>query len=572
MGSFAHPLVVLSALSGVALSGLFVLAVRRRNHPGAPSLAAIVGGAALWSLAYAVALSTFDPSTRRLLELPIWAGRMTMPVAWVTFALAYAGRADLVRRRTILLLSLPHVVMLGLVAANPANLVWADYHIVGADVATVSYRYGPALVVDTLYSYGLIAMGSSLLLGAAITSPQRYDDQVTALLVGAAVPTFTSLAWVLRLSPVEGMDFTPIALTVTGVTFGYALFRGEVLTATPGVQQTSVQAALDDFTQAVVLLDDDWRILDTNEGARSLLDVEAGAALREHIFDILDVDPASVAVGTQRLSLDTRTGRRVFDLVVTRVTDPQNRELGYNFVFHDVTEREQRKQRLSVLNRVLRHNLRNDLNVIAGAAESLPDADDGTAEALRASILDRTDQLSTLGEQAKEAQRVVERNSETTQEVRLESFVSRIVSSVGESSPDIEFGVAVPSTLEVRTDVAILELVLRNAVENAIARADHTDTYIEVAATTWAADRWVDLEVSSNGPALTDQERVAIDGGEESALEHASALDLWLVRWGTTTIGGDVTITGSRRGESTLHLHVPRETDDPPSTVNEPSG
>lgn len=569
MGLFVHPLVALSAVSGLVLTALFVFVVRRRDHPGAPSLAGIVGGAALWSLAYAVALSTFDQGTRQLLEIPIWAGRMTMPVAWVTFALAYAGRSDLVRRRTFLLLTLPHVVMLGLVASTPGDLVWSNYRLVGDGVATVVYDYGPAFVVDTLYSYGLIAMGTTLLVGVALTSPRRYDDQVTALLVGALVPTMASLAWVLGLSPVPGMDFTPIALSVTGLAFGYTLFRGEVLTATPGVQQASVRAALDDFSQAVVLLDEDGHVLDTNEGARKLLDVSEQEAWRANVYDLLGVEEGSVELGTQRLSLDTRTGRRVYDLVVTPVSDSRDRMVGYNFVFHDVTDREQRKQRLAVLNRVLRHNLRNDLNVIEGAATSLDDADESTADELREKILDRSTALAQLGEQAKEAQRVVERNEQTTHTVELEPFITRVVAWVAEDRSDVTVDVSVPPDLEVRTDVAILELVVRNAVENAVDRTDDSDPYVEVGATSWAADRWLDLEVSSNGGAVPDQERVAIDGSEESALEHASALDLWLVRWGTTTIGGDVTLSDDGGEETTIHLHLPRQTDAPPSAVGE---
>ena len=561
-----HPLVTLSALSGLVLGGLFVVAVRHRNYPGATSLAGIVGGAALWSLSYALALTTFDPGLRRLLELPIWTGRTAMPVAWMTFALAYAGRSDLVTRRVVAAVALPHAVTLCFIAVDPTGVLWTDYRIVGAAVATVLYDYGPLFVLDTLYSYALIAMGCALFLGVAVTSPRRYDVQVVALLVGTGVPTIASFAWVLRLSPVPGMDFTPVALSVTGLTFGYALFRTGILTATPGVQQTSVRAVLDDFSDAVVLLDERGHVLDTNADARLLLGVSERAAWRANVYDLLDLERGSVEPGTQRLTLDTPTGRRVFDLVVTRVTDPRDREVGFNLVFHDVTDREQRKQRLSVLNRILRHNLRNDLNVISGATASLEDADEATAADLRKMISAHAESLAALGEQAKEAQRVVERNDHTTREVELATFVSRIVAWVEDDEPDVRFELSIPDGLVVRTDVAILELVVRNAVENAVRRAAESSPRVEIEARSWRASRWVDLGVRSNGVGVPEQERVAIGGSEESALDHASALDLWLVRWGTTTIGGDVTLSDDG---STLHLHVPQRTDDPETPVGE---
>lgn len=93
----------------------------------------------------------------------------------------------------------------------------------------------------------------------SLVHPRRDDDQVTALVIGAAVPTAISIAWVTHSSPVAGMNFTPAALSVTGLLSGYALFRTEVLNASPSVRQAGVQAALDDVSQAVVLLDDEER-------------------------------------------------------------------------------------------------------------------------------------------------------------------------------------------------------------------------------------------------------------------------------------------------------------------------
>lgn len=564
-----HPLVVLTGISGAALLALLRAIIRRADQPGATSLAGIVGGAALWSLAYTVALSTFDPALREALELLIWTGRMAMPIAWVTFALAYAGRSDLVTRGTVLAISLPHLVMLGLIALNPGNVVWSDYRIVGTSLATVQYDYGLAFIVDSLYSYMLIAVGSVLLVGAALTSPQRYDDQVASLLVGAAVPTIASFVWLFGYSPVPGMDFTPISLVVTGLTFSYALFRAEVLTATPGVRRASVRAALDDFSQAVVLVDDGGRLLNTNENARTMLDLDESSAWTANIHDLLDAEPGAFEPGTHRVVLDTHSGRRVFDLVVSGVTDPLNRDVGYNFVFHDVTEREQRKQRLAVLNRVLRHNLRNDINVIAGSAASIRDANGPRSDALLSNILDRADRLATLGEQAKEAQRVVERREETTRTVDLEAFLEHIISQAADREPDVEFSCSLPADVSVHTDLAILELVVWNALENALMRADRTTARIEVTAETWAGDRWVDIELTDNGSGISDQDRVAIDGDEESALEHASALDLWLVRWGMNTLGGDVTLSDGDGRQSTLHLHLPRRVKSESVTVDE---
>jgi signal transduction histidine kinase len=566
------PVAVLPAVSGVILLSVFAFAVRRRDHPGAIPLAAIVAAAALWAFSYAIALRTFDPVLREQLEFPIWAGRMAMPVAWIAFAFAYAGRSDLVRPFTIFVIALPHLGILLLVATEPTGLFWSNYHIVGESVATVTYDYGPAFVFDTVYSYALIVNGTIMLLGVSLVHPRRYNDQVGALVVGAAVPTATSLAWVTRNSPVPGMDFTPIALSVTGVMFGYALFRAEILTASPSVRQAGVQAALEDFSEAVVLLDEHDQVLDVNEAAIELVGTDPVSARRQSVYDLLGVEEGAFSPGTQRITLDTASGRRVFDVTVSPVTDAMDRRVGSNLLFHDVTDQQLRKQRLSVLNRVLRHNLRNDVNVIMGSASSLRDANEGRSEVLRENINNRAAALAELGTQAKKAQRVVENNEETVGTVAFDEFVTDIASEMAVSLPAVTFSCSLPAGMEIRGDLSVFETVVRNALEAAAEYADPTDPWVHIAGDSWAEGRWVDLSVSGNGAGIPEQEQVAITADEESSLEHASDLRLWLVRWGATTLGGDVSLVegdeesegpdgpppGAPSGGSTLKIHLPQ--------------
>lgn len=116
----------------------------------------------------------------------------------------------------------------------------------------------------------------------------------------------------------------------------------------------------------------------------------------------------------------------------------------------------------------------------------------------------------------------------------------------------------------------MFETVFRNSLEVAAEHADPGNPHIHVAGESWANGRWVDLYVSANGSGIPDQEQVAITAEEESSLEHASDLGLWLVRWGATTMGGDVSLldddgesegqpAGAPSGGSTLKIHLPQQ-------------
>lgn len=88
-----------------------------------------------------------------------------------------------------------------------------------------------------------------------------------------------------------------------------------------------------------------------------------------------DVDPG--ADGGQLLDLIDSRGFRTYEVTISDVRDHHERIVGHTVTLTDVTEREGRRQRLEVLNRVLRHNLRNGMTVVVGRAEMLAERLDG---------------------------------------------------------------------------------------------------------------------------------------------------------------------------------------------------
>lgn len=67
----------------------------------------------------------------------------------------------------------------------------------------------------------------------------------------------------------------------------------------------------------------------------------------------------------------------------------------------DITERKEHEQRLQVLNRVLRHNLRNDLTVIKGNIELATDAASQDVTNLLTSALEATDKLLSAADKSR---------------------------------------------------------------------------------------------------------------------------------------------------------------------------
>ena len=194
-----------------------------------------------------------------------------------------------------------------------------------------------------------------------------------------------------------------------------------------------------------------------------------------------------------------------------------------------IEEREQREQRLEVFNRVLRHNLRNRLDVIRSHTEQLADRTDGDdAEA----ILTATDRLASIGTRARRIDRLMARDLNPTT-VDLTSVVSDLLSQI--ASDDITVNTEFPSTATLRTDSEILRTALISPLENAVRYAESSVT-VSIAPT---ADGYR-IVISDDGPGIPAAELESLAAGTETSLQHGRGLGLWQLKWGIDVLGGDL--------------------------------
>ncbi len=251
-------------------------------------------------------------------------------------------------------------------------------------------------------------------------------------------------------------------------------------------------------------------------------------------------------------------GRFVADMSVAPVTVAGDLQQ-FILVETDITELKSQQQRLQVLNRVVRHNLRNDLNVVKGNISLVMDeieTDQSHEQAERA--MQKIDDLLAMSEKARLVNRIVEDADENavTQTEPLTAVAETLASSLREGYPDADIGVDIDEGYDVpgwSMEVCIREL-LTNALEH---NDSEPPTVVLSATTTGVADGMVAIDVRDNGPGIPNVERETLSRGHETDLEHGSSLGLWLVHWITTYLGGDLQIRETGDTGSTVRLVVP---------------
>ena len=241
------------------------------------------------------------------------------------------------------------------------------------------------------------------------------------------------------------------------------------------------------------------------------------------------------------------------ELTVTPVTDEQETVSHYVGIQRDVTERKRREQLISVLNRVLRHNLRNDMNAVKGYAEIVADRTAGETAEFAARIAQTARDLTDLSEKARTAQQTV-RNPGTGRERDVVGPVDRTAQRLRDEFPDAAITVETPEELFAMSTERLEDAVYELGT-NAAKHGGEQPT-VKLGVEPRPEEGTVAVTVADDGPGLPAQERRILETGEETPLDHSSGIGLWMVNWITRGVGGDVQTTVEDGTTVTLSLPV----------------
>lgn len=257
------------------------------------------------------------------------------------------------------------------------------------------------------------------------------------------------------------------------------------------------------------------------------------------------------------LTLSTPDGTRDYEVNIALSGDDQRgdapRTVG---VARDVTDIKEHKRRLSVMDRVLRHNIRNKLNIILAHSNFLTEYPDQDIQNRAETILEAGESLESLSESARRFKASTHPNQSSIRTTNVADCVTHVVDEAQRQFPHAT--IRVHQEAEVWAEVhEAFELALTELVENAIRHSDRSAPTVEI--TVEKHESTVSVQVSDDGPGLTDMEQNVVLEGEETALEHGSGLGLWLVRWTIANSGGTIDVRNNDPTGTVVEARVPRD-------------
>lgn len=316
---------------------------------------------------------------------------------------------------------------------------------------------------------------------------------------------------------------------------------------------------IDRMTGGVFELDADWKCTLLSEQAATMLGRSRSELLGCNFWDVFTVAQGTTSEEQYQKVMATREPASFVEYYAGldgwfNVKVYPNDDGGIAVYFREVTELKKREHHLELLDRVLRHNLRNRINVIRGRAELIENRTKNQVSEMAQQIVEASNNLISLAEKERKLVEVLQEDPEFNQ-VTVGTLLNTCVSTIDHEHPDATLSVDCPDETTITVcrefDMAIKEL-LTNAVVHSNADSP------EVAITVRSTSESVTIEIADDGPPIPDMEQsVLLQDNEQTPLYHGSGLGLSLVRMLTACSDGKVSVNGLSQEGNIVELELP---------------
>ncbi|MWV41599.1 HAMP domain-containing sensor histidine kinase [Natrialba sp. INN-245] len=219
----------------------------------------------------------------------------------------------------------------------------------------------------------------------------------------------------------------------------------------------------------------------------------------------------------------------------------------------------QKTEQLLLLNRITRHDIRNEMNVIIGWAGQLEDHVDEAGQEICERVLDSSHNVVDLTRAVREFVEILEMDDDPElKPIPLENALADEIVKRRSLFEDAEFvvdGEIPPVQIQANE---LLSSVFRNLLNNSVQHNNSRTPRVTVTVTRRTAS--VVVTIADNGPGIPSDRRDAVLGRTEDGLDHPSAgVGLYLVDTLVEQYGGNVRITDSNDGGAAVVVTLPTD-------------
>ncbi|RLM53703.1 PAS domain-containing sensor histidine kinase [Halobellus sp. Atlit-31R] len=337
------------------------------------------------------------------------------------------------------------------------------------------------------------------------------------------------------------------------------------------------EAFIENSRDIVMLVDADGTVRYESSAVEQVLGHAPGEHVGDSIFEYFHPEDRAEAVerfaeATERFgpteSIEVRaeaadgSWRWLQAIGTNRLDDPAIR--GIVVTARDITERksyeqelETRNEQLLVLNRIVRHDIRNDMSVSLGWSDLLEDHVDEEGREILDRIHNHDQHVVDLTKTVRDFVETLEDDTDPTLEpIAVERVVDDVLETWTRAYGDAELDVVDVPDAHVDAN-ELLTSVFRNLLNNAVQHNDKETARVRIDGD--VREETVVVRIADNGPGIPDDRKDAVFGRSDAGLDDpAAGVGLYLVDTLVAQYGGSVSLDDNDPEGTVAVVELPR--------------
>lgn len=239
---------------------LFYKTYLMRENPGAFCFALLMLSLSVWMFFQGLELISVSTLYRILFAKLAYIGIVFIAPFIFSFVYGFTNKIHWKETDFFGWLFLIPTAILGLVLTNERHhLIWSS--IEQSDFAPrLIYHHGPGVITFAVYSYILIGLSFVLLLIYAFNQRALFRHRIVWLLIAAVIPLISSMAYMFKWTPIDNLDFSAIAVTISCVICAFTIYRYHLFEIRP----IAYQVLFDQLPDGVIAVDTKDRLIFSN--------------------------------------------------------------------------------------------------------------------------------------------------------------------------------------------------------------------------------------------------------------------------------------------------------------------
>ena len=325
-----------------SLTLLMALCGTRRLHAaGAKAYIGLMLSVALYSLGYALELSS-TTLEGIIASLRIeYLGIPFIPAFWIIIALQYTGFGKALPRRVFIgVFIIPFITLILHYTNSYHHLYYKAIYLNNAAPFPIAHiSKGLWYHINIFYLNICILAGNIIFLRMVVRTAGPFRKQAITMFTTSLVPWIGNFVYQSGLTP-YGIDIIPITLALTGPSFAIALFRFRLFDVVPIARET-VFEIMDD---PVLIMDNKARLADFNNAAAAVFPElhrdRIGCRIHNVCRDIPDQLLENQCDACLKMEIPGHDEPSIFEIRSISITSSNRRTMGKLIIFHDVTSQQ----------------------------------------------------------------------------------------------------------------------------------------------------------------------------------------------------------------------------------------